>query len=108
MSTPAAILSALAVLMEFAGIVAIAWPDLFPWMIRASDWLGQLGRRIRARLKRLLRRPPPQTSVGATLNVEVGMTLRGVVIKGPPCERFGEGDRRVPAQAGPGKPDGVR
>lgn len=43
--------------IEFAGIVLVASPDLVPYAQRLSAWLTRQWERVLARLRRLLRRP---------------------------------------------------
>ena len=44
-------------LLEFVGIGLVASPELAPWVRRLGDAVRRAGRRARARLRRLLRRP---------------------------------------------------
>jgi hypothetical protein len=66
-------------LLEFGGIVAIAWPDLLPWKERTSRWISSAYRRTTSRLLRLLGRRPPgrvfEVSGGASARVTSGAAV---------------------------------
>jgi hypothetical protein len=75
MSAAARSLLILGGLLEFAGIVAVAWPDLIPYRDRLNRWLGIAFRRSGNRVRRWFRLPPLTTTV--TIGAAGGASLAG-------------------------------
>jgi hypothetical protein len=71
----------LGVVAEFAGIVALGFPDLLPGARRLSAWLSRHGRRASNRLRRLVRREPRVVTVtgGLSAGVAIGGHASAVV-----------------------------
>ena len=66
--------------LQLLGTLAIAWPDMRPWMKRASAWLSLVYRRIENRMRRLFGRPPREQIVYGGGAVAAGFALRGAAV----------------------------
>jgi hypothetical protein len=81
-SALAIVLMSIGAVLEFSGIVLIAFPDFLPHGRRLSRWLGHRTRVVVNRLRRLLGLPPLQNVVYGQAAVEASAALSGHVITG--------------------------
>jgi hypothetical protein len=73
-------------LLQFAGIVAIAWPDFLPWKERTSAWLRAVHRRAENCVRHLFHRPESVVVQSGTATMALAASGRHSIIKGVPAE----------------------
>lgn len=67
--------------LEFLGIIAVAWPDLLPLGERLSSWLGTVYRRTVSGVRGLFGRPPLRHTVEVSAAMSAVATCRAAVVK---------------------------
>jgi hypothetical protein len=80
--------------LQFFGIMAIAWPDVTPWLRRPAAWLARWFRRIGNRVRKWLGLPPRTGVIAADLAGSVDLagsaSLVGFVEEGATLEHKAE------------------